>query len=202
MRNLLLFLLAATSVASAAVETTQRTLPDGSRVLRQAVVVDAPVEEVWAAFSTSDGWESWAVPFAHVDLEVGGLIETSYEAKASRGDSSNIHNRILSYLPYRMLSIQAVQAPPDFEYADLLPSLHSVIELEPLEDGRTRVAISGVGYAQGEGYDRLLRFFRQGNAWSLERLARRFEEGPLEWNAEPPRSSPGSNEPTNNKGKQ
>lgn len=185
-----LLIFAATVAAADGVDTDERTLPDGSRVLRQAIVVDAPVEQVWAVFTTSDGWESWAVPFAHVDLQVGGLIETSYDPSARRGDPGNIRNRVLSYLPYRMLSIQAVQAPPGFEYADLLPTLHSVIELEPLEGGRTRVAISGVGYRDGEGYDRLLEFFSRGNAWTFKRLARRFEEGPLEWKAEPPRSSP------------
>lgn len=180
----LLLLLAAT--AAPPVETFERTLEDGSRVLRQEIVVAAPIEELWTAFTTSRGWESWATPFAHVDLRVGGLIETSYDPNAKRGDDGNIHNRILSYLPFRMLSIQAVQAPPGFEYADLLPQLHSVIEFEALDDRRTRIAISGVGYGSGERFDALLGFFRQGNAWTFERLQRRFAAGPLRWDEAPP----------------
>lgn len=172
------------------VETFETTLDDGSRVLRQEIVIDAPVEDVWDAFTTSEGWESWATPFAHVDLRVGGLIETSYKPDAKRGDAGNIHNRILSYLPFRMLSIRAVQAPPGFEYADLLSELHSVIEFEALAGKRTRVAISGVGYRSGEGFDKLLGFFRQGNAWTFERLKRRFTEGPLDWNEQPPKTTP------------
>ena len=85
---------------------------------------------------------------------------------------------------------KAVQAPPDFEYADLLPSLHSVIEFEAVDDARTRVSISGVGYRDGDGYDALLEFFRHGNAWSFERLARRFDEGPLDWRPAVPAASP------------
>lgn len=193
--GIFLLLCGAVSAAAEDVATYEDVLPDGSRVLCQEIVVDAPVEAVWEVLTTSAGWESWAVPFAEVDLELGGLIETSYDPDAQPGDPDNIRNRILSYLPYRMLSIQAVQAPPGFEYADLLPSLHSVIELEPAGDGKTRVAISGVGYRSGEGYDRLLEFFRQGNAWTFERLARRFREGPLEWNAEPPQSGPGHDKP-------
>lgn len=190
---LLLILLLAPAVDAAGVTTTEHRLEDGSRVLRQEIVVNAPLEEVWNAFTTTAGWESWAVPFAHIDLRVGGLIETSYDANAKRGDPGNIHNRILSFLPHRMLSIQATQAPPGFAYADLLPSLHAVIEFESVDAARTRVAISGVGYTAGdEGYDALLGFFRQGNAWTFERLRRRFDEGPLDWNTAPPRATPDS----------
>jgi uncharacterized protein YndB with AHSA1/START domain len=196
--RLLVLVLAASSAQAGDVKTSEQRLEDGSRVLRQEVVVNAPIEDVWAAFTTSAGWESWAVPFARVDLRVGGIIETSYHAGAKQGDPGNIHNRILSFLPYRMLSIQAVQAPPGFAYADLLPSLHSVIEFEAVDDSHTSVMISGVGYREGEGYDALLGFFREGNAWTFERLKQRFDEGPLEWDTKPPEESPASPATSNN----
>jgi uncharacterized protein YndB with AHSA1/START domain len=168
---------------SAAVVETESVLSDGTRLLSHAVEIDADPAAVWDAFTTAEGWMSWAVPFAHVDLRLGGLIETSYDPSARRGDPANIANRILSYLPRRMLSIQAVQAPPGFPHADKLPGLHSVIEIEPVADRRTRVTISGVGYGEGPEYDQLIEFFRQGNAWSLERLRERFVTGPADWRA-------------------
>ncbi len=105
------------------------------------------------------------------------IIETSYDANAKPGDPANIHNKVLSYLPYRMLSIQAVKAPPGFPHAELLPNLHSVFEFEPVGENHTRVIISGVGYGKGEGYDQLLEFFRQGNAWTFGALHKLFENG-------------------------
>jgi uncharacterized protein YndB with AHSA1/START domain len=189
MRALLLILAFSRLAPAGEVQTVEYRADDGSRILRQEVIVDAPLDEVWRVFTTKEGWESFAVPFALVDLRVGGIIETSYDPAAEPGDPANIRNRILSFLPRRMLSIQAVQAPPDFAHADLLPSLHSVIEFERDGNERTRVAISGVGYGNGEGYDELIGFFRHGNAWTFERLARRFEEGPLNWNAAVPQAS-------------
>jgi uncharacterized protein YndB with AHSA1/START domain len=179
-------LLAATILAAdvpAAVVVSETGLPDGSRVLSHQVEIDADPAAVWDAFTTAEGWMSWAVPFAHVELRVGGLIETSYDPSAQRGDAGNIHNRILSFLPPRMLSIQAVQAPPGFPHADKLPDLHSVIEIEPAANGRTRVTISGVGYGSGPEYDALMDHFRRGNAWSLDRLRERFVTGPADWAA-------------------
>lgn len=185
MRGVILLLAFARFSIAGEVETTEYLADDGTRVLRQEVVVHATLDEVWKAFTTKEGWESFAVPFAEVDLRVGGFIETSYDPAAEPGDPANIRTRILSYLPYRMLSIQAVQAPPGFAHADLLTTLHSVIEFDLEGNDRTRVAISGVGYGQGDGYDELIGFFRHGNAWTFGQLARRFEEGPLDWNAVP-----------------
>jgi uncharacterized protein YndB with AHSA1/START domain len=176
-----LFLLFPLAAAGNGVSTHEMVLDDGSRVLRHEIVVEAPLEAVWQAFTTSEGWMSWAVPFAHVDFRVGGLIETSYDPSAGRGNPANIHNRILSFLPMRMLSFQAVKAPPGFPHADLLPNLHSVVEFEAVGDDRTRVSISGVGYRAGEDYAQLYEYFRSGNAWSFEQLNRRFTHGPAGW---------------------
>jgi uncharacterized protein YndB with AHSA1/START domain len=179
-----LWLMAANALAVeelAPVVETETVLPDGSRVLIHSVVVDASPTAVWDAFTTAEGWMSWAVPFARVELRIGGLIETSYDAAARAGDPANIRNRILSFLPRRMLSIQAVQAPTGFPHADKLPDLHSVIEIEPIDEARARVTITGVGYRAGSAYDELMTFFRQANAWSLERLRERFATGPTDW---------------------
>ncbi len=33
--------------------------PDGTRTLRQSIVVAAPIQAVWEAFCTAAGWRSW-----------------------------------------------------------------------------------------------------------------------------------------------
>lgn len=177
----LLFVSAA--LAAQEVESSTYTAPDGTRVLRHTSEVPASVAEVWEALTTTEGVQSWAVPVAEVDFRLGGIWESSYRLDGQIGDERNIRNRFISYLPLRMVSIQAVQAPPGFPHADLLPELFTVIELEELATDRTRVTISMVGYREGEGYEVLLRHFDSGNAWSLEQLRKRFAEGPVDWHA-------------------
>ena len=155
--------------------------PDGSQVLRQSIEVPASVAEVWEALTTTEGIRSWAVPVAEVDFRLGGVWESSYRLDARIGDPENIRNRFISYLPMRMISLQAVQAPPGFPHPELLSELFSVIELEELAPDRVRVTISGVGYRPGPGYDAIYRQFDAGNAWSLEQLRKRFVEGPVDW---------------------
>lgn len=54
-------------------------------------------------------------------------------------------------------------------------------ELEAAGAGRTRVRLTGTGYADTEAGRALLGFFRAGNRISLERLRDRFARGPLDW---------------------
>jgi uncharacterized protein YndB with AHSA1/START domain len=146
--------------------------------------VPAGPADVWEALTTTAGVTSWAVPVADVDFRLGGVWESSYRLDARIGDPGNIRNRFLSYLPLRMVAMQAIDAPPGFPHADLLADLFTVIELEELAPDRTRVTVSGVGYREGEGFDVLYRHFDTGNAWTLEKLRTRFAEGPVDWQAE------------------
>ncbi len=157
-------------------DTSYRT-GDGMRVLRQEIVLSADPEALWPLFSTAEGFSSWAVPHAWMDFRVGGTIETSYRDEAVEGHPHNIRNRILAYVPGRMLSIQAVQAPPGFPAPEILGELFTVIELEPVAGGGTRVVVNGLGYRDGEPFRTLEEFFRRGNEWTLEQLRRRVEEG-------------------------
>jgi len=85
-----------------------------AETLVQEAIVNAPVQEVWRLFTTSDGLMSWMVARADIDLRVGGLMRTRYAADGPLGDDKTIVNRILSYEPERMLSLQVHAPPPTF----------------------------------------------------------------------------------------
>jgi uncharacterized protein YndB with AHSA1/START domain len=171
-------------LAAAAISNTSYEPPEGGFVLRHEAVITAPPEAVWEAFTTAEGWMSWAVPFARVDFALGGRIETSYDPAAQPGDAANIHSRILAYLPGQMMAFQAERAPPGFPHPELLEGLFSVVEIVPQGDGASRVRLSGVGYTDSPGHLELREFFERGNAWSLERLVERFTSGPVDWSAQ------------------
>jgi len=164
--------------------------PDGGRVLQLSVVVKATPAQVWRAFTTGErafttgeGYREWVAPVARIDLAVDGMIEASYNAAARIGDPDNIRNRIVAYVPERMLSIRNVQAPRQLPYRELFPQISTTIEMEDLGQGRTRVMLTAVGYGQGEGFDTLYRHFEWGNAYTLDALKTRFETGPVDWAA-------------------
>jgi uncharacterized protein YndB with AHSA1/START domain len=173
------------TAAAQEVENTSFVAGDSSRVLEHRIVVEGPAPDVWDAWTTTEGITSWAVPVGQIDFRLGGIWESSYNRDAKIGDPGNIQNRILAYIPGRMLTIQAIAAPPGFPHPELLREIFTVIELEALDSVRTRVTVTMVGYANGEGYDVLYGHFDAGNAWTLKKLQQRFVSGPVDWSEAP-----------------
>lgn len=154
---------------------------DGTLTLAHQVVVDAPAAEVWAAISTPQGWMTWAVPIARSDAADPDLLETAYDPAARPGQPQTIQQRFILRVPGRLLAFRTVRAPAGFPEFDTFARVASIFELEPEGDRRTRLRLTMTGYPDNEAGRRLIGFFDQGNAISLERLQRRFRSGPLDW---------------------
>ena len=165
--------------ATGPVSVSVRRRSDGRSDLVHEAVVEAPVAEVWQAISTAPGWTTWAVPVAWTPAP--DLLETSYTPTARPGDPSTIRQQIVAAVPERLLVFRTVRAPQGFPNFDTYAQVTSLMELEPIGEGRTRVRLTGAGYADTEAGHQLLGFFRDGNRVSLERLRQRFETGPLDW---------------------
>jgi len=166
------------------VTNTSFTEPGGDRAIQLSIDVGAPVHDVYAAFTTTAGFSSWAVPVTQVDLRIGGVMESSYDANAKIGDPANIRNQIIAYVPDRLLAIRNVQAPPTLRNADLFQRTVTIIEFAPIDDGHTRVTMTNAGYGAGEGFANLYQNFEWGDAYSLAQLRKRFEQGPVDWSAQ------------------
>ncbi len=169
-RSIAIALAAGGAVMTAAATATAVATDAPSRTLVHQAVIDAPVQDVWWAFTTAEGFSMWAAPKVEVDFRIGGEIRSSYNVESNLADEHAIVNRILSYEPQRMLSIQNVQAPSGFKHAELFHQTWSVIEFEPLNEQQTRVHMTGHNYGYGPAWDVVHAHFEQGNAYVLQRL--------------------------------
>ncbi|MGZ8998869.1 MAG: SRPBCC family protein, partial [Allosphingosinicella sp.] len=166
----------------AAITMTESQSIDGTLMLVHETLVDAPVAEVWNAISTPEGWRSWAVPVAW--QQAPDMLETSYDPAAAAGDGSTIQHRILASIPGRMLAFRTVKAPNGFPHFESFSRTTATIELEAEGETRTRVRTVSAGFPDDEAGRQLVGFFREGNRISLDRLRRRFSEGPIDWTIE------------------
>lgn len=138
--------------------------------------VDAPVAEVWAAFTTGDGLRSWMAPHADIDLRVDGEMRANYRAEGTLGDASTIVNRVLSFEPQRMLSIRVTRAPAGFPFPAAIQAMWTVIHFEALADARTRLRVVSMGFTPDDQSQQMKAYFERGNAYTVEKLKERFRK--------------------------
>jgi uncharacterized protein YndB with AHSA1/START domain len=171
--------------AQAQMKNTSFRDAQGHRVQQLEVVVAAPVAKVWDAFTTDRGFTGWAVPVAHITLGNDGMMESSYLPTAKIGDPDNIRNQIVAYVPERLLVIHNVHVPKGAPFKpEIIDKIRTVVELEDLGDGRTRIVESGVGYGEGADFDAMYKHFTDGNAEEFGDLVKYLAGGPVDWKAE------------------
>ena len=168
--KLIVLLLVVASVPIAALAGGQG---EDGRLVHEGVV-EGTAGEVWAAFTTAEGQESWMVAHSELELKVGGLMRTNYDPKGRIGDPKTIENTIISYDPERMLSIRVTKAPEGFPFPNAVKAMWTVIYFEPVGPRETRVRFVGLGFGADEESKKMRAFFDRGNAYTLRKLQERF----------------------------
>lgn len=73
------------------------------RMLRKQVVVDASLQEVWKAWTTNDGAETWFVPKTNIDPTVGGPYEIYFFPEKPYGLRGTEACRVYSIVPMKSI---------------------------------------------------------------------------------------------------
>lgn len=149
------------------------------RTIAKQVLVDATVNQVWQAWTTVEGIQTFFARRAHVELRPGGRYEIIFFPKEEPGRRGAEGMHVLSLLPPRMLSFEW-NAPPDY------PEVRKhrtwvVVELAAAGPNQTQVSLTHLGWQDGEQWDQVFAYFMR--AWDvvLGRLQHRFEHGPVDW---------------------
>jgi uncharacterized protein YndB with AHSA1/START domain len=133
-------------------------------------IVEAPIDQVWAALTTKQGMEAWNVAHCELDLKVGGRMLSHYDAKGVIGDPNTIENIILAYEPLRMFTIRIGKPPQKFPFKEAAKNVWHVMTLEEAGPGRTRLRVTGLGYGSDDESQKMRKFFEAGNAYTLKKL--------------------------------
>ena len=109
------------------------------------VVVDASVDEVWRAWTTSEGLsEVLGGRTTRVECVVGGAFEIYFSDDAPEGERGSEGCTVLSFVPRRMVSF-TWNAPPQFAHARQQRS-HVVVELRAVTDSSTEITLTNLGF--------------------------------------------------------
>lgn len=144
------------------------------RLLEKSVEVSASLPDVWNAWTTVEGVNSFFSSDADIDLRVGGKYEVYFLMDAPKGSRGSEDCKVLSFLPMRMLSFEW-NAPPSF--GDLrYTKTRVVITFDKKADDTTAVTLSHLGWGAGDDWDELYNYFDQAWASVLKSLSDHFSE--------------------------
>ena len=137
------------------------------------VSVPAPIDDVWTAFTTSEGLSTWLTPGAVVDLRKGGEWTAHFPGGATGGGT------LIDFSPKTKI-VMLAKAPPSFPHV-AAEGTTATWTFEPEGEKATRVTLRQTGWKQGEEWDKAYEYLATGNAQLLDTLRRRFENGPIDW---------------------
>jgi len=163
-----LVLLALASIASAQ-----------ERAIDKEVVVAAPIESVWQAWTSKAGIESFFAPEAQVDARVGGDFHIHIDPLAEPGMKGADDMRFMALQKPTLLSFDW-NAPP--RLAEIRRQrTFVVVRLADVDGKSTRVRLHHTGWGDGGEWDQTYTYFDR--AWGnvLGNLKKRFETGPIDW---------------------
>lgn len=159
---------------SYAIESTA----DGSLVVSEIIDINALIDKVWAAYTRSGGYESWAAPHARIDLRPGGQILASYDVEKGFDSENTVSLTIVNFVPERVLTLQADIGKnwPEILRRDAV-NLYNVILFEELGEAQTRITSYALGYSDSEELRGMMQFFEEQNRMLYGRLIAYLEAG-------------------------
>jgi len=153
----------------------QKPVEQDESMLVYETIIDANVDDVWKAFTTREGLESWMAPKVEIDLAIGGKIKSNYNPEGEIDDASTIENTILSYDPKRMLSMKATRFPEGFPFIEAAKKTWSVFYFSEISPAKTKLVLVGLGYSDDNQSKKMKEFFAIGNAELIEKLRASLE---------------------------
>jgi uncharacterized protein YndB with AHSA1/START domain len=148
------------------------------RAVHAEVIVNASQSDVWKAWSTDEGAETFFAPKTNIVVRIGGPYEIFFNPADIRMSTKGM--RVLSYIPGEMVSFEWSLPKDEF------PQFKNdrgwvVVQLSALSPTRTRVRVTHLGWGRGPDWDRAFAHMEHGWAELTQRLAARFEKGPMNW---------------------
>lgn len=148
------------------------------------VNVPASLADVWRAWTSEEGAQSFFAPKCRIDLRPGGAYEMFFDLDAAQGEQGAEGMMLLAVQPMHMLSF-TWNAPLDL--SDVRGQMtHVVVRMFETNLGETRLLLRHDGWGDGEQWDAAFQYFSR--VWPdvvLPRLRYRFQIGPIDWSNPP-----------------
>ena len=135
--------------------------------------INAPVAEVWKAWTTTEGIESFFAPKAvKVEPVPGGAFELWFGLDQPEGSRGCEGCKVHSVRPMEQLVLEW-NAPPTLPVIRTLRTL-VYLDFKPLPGNRTEVTLRNFGYGDGDDWAKTKAYFEKAWANVMSSLEKRF----------------------------
>ena len=136
--------------------------------------INAPVADVWKAWTTTDGIESFFAPkAAKVEPWAGGAFELWFGVDLPEGSRGSENCKVHSVKPMEQLVFEW-NAPPTIPTIRPLRTL-VYLDFKALPDNKTELTLRNFGYGVGEEWDKAKNYFARAWPGVMANLEKRFQ---------------------------
>jgi len=144
-------------------------------------IINASQIDLFQAWTTKAGLESFLAPVCEIDLIPNGKFEIFFDPNGKEGEKGSEDCLVMAYQKHNFFSF-TWNSPPS------IPNIREqktcvVVRFISLGNQNTKVILVQSGWGEGEDWDKSYNYFT--SAWGkivLPRLEYRFKNGPLDWN--------------------
>ncbi len=147
------------------------------------VEVAASPTEVWQAWTTVEGLQSFFGRKAIVDLRTDGEFSIHFFPENPAGQRGAEGMMLLAIEPEQRLAF-TWDAPPKWPQIRNKRTFVEVL-LDPIDAGSTRVTLRHMGWGRGQEWSEVRDYFAQAWIVVLKRLKYAFDSGPIDWDDMP-----------------
>jgi len=142
------------------------------RILFKTAVVNAPLADVWKAWTTTEGVKSFFAPDALVEAVPGGRFEIYFSKDAPQGSRGSEGCKVLSVEPMRSFAFDW-NAPPSMP-AVRAKRTNVQLLFEELGPREVRVRLVSLGWGKGDEWLKAHEYFDKAWSFVLANLEKRF----------------------------
>ena len=149
------------------------------RAINEKITVKANVDDVWKAWTTTEGIKTFFAPDAKVELRVDGPFQIYINPFGEPGMKGADDMKIIGFQDKKMLSF-TWNAPPSLPEARKQRSV-VIVRFISRGDALTDVTLHHVGWGEGGEWDKAFDYFSKSWPNVLKNLQKRFDTGPVDW---------------------
>jgi len=141
-------------------------------MIRQEVLVPATREELWHAWTTSEGITTFFAPKAHIELKPGGAYELYFLLDNPYGLQGSEDCHVIAFWPMDYITF-SWSAPPEFP-DKRKERTRVTVEIDRYDQTQYKVALTHVGFGDDEEWRAVHAYFEKAWRRVLDRLRATF----------------------------